>query len=245
MTVAIIIAGGKGKRARQPVPKQFISVNDKPILVHTLECFQNHPGIDAIEVVCLSGWSKPMRAYVLQFGLDKVKWITTGGETVQDSIHIGVQNLAKTCGADDTVIIHDGVRPFVEPGLLNDLLRVCGEKGNAVTSQPFTEQIFLVGDDKTTTREHIPRATVRRIQTPQAYRYGRLAQVYEEAFAKDIGLEDGSYANTTMVQFGETLHLSKGMNNNIKITTATDIELFKVLLKDREKRKAEKEAAAK
>ncbi len=143
--IAIIIAGGSGHRMGQDIPKQFINVYDKPILIYTLESFQKHPQIDAIEVVCIDGWHDILWAYAKQFNIDKLKWVVSGGSTGQESIRNGVYSLEGKANPDDTVIIHDGIRPLVEPSVLTDVISKCKQYGNAVTSMPYNEQIFCRG----------------------------------------------------------------------------------------------------
>ena len=150
MNVAIIIAAGQGHRMRQEIPKQFINVYDKPVVIYTLESFQRHPDIDAIEVVCLDGWQDLLRAYAKQFGITKLKWIVSGGSTAQESIRNGVFALKEECEDDDIVIIHDGIRPLVDESILSDVILKCREYGNAVTSLPYNEQIFVIKDEKCT-----------------------------------------------------------------------------------------------
>ena len=229
MNIALIIAGGSGKRTGQDIPKQFININDKPIIIYTLEGFQRHPDIDAIEVVCLDGWHDILRAYAKQYNITKLKWITSGGNSGQESIRNGVERLGEECADDDVIIIHDGIRPMIDEEVLSDVIVTCKKCGNAVTSLPYNEQIFKIKDDDSTT-EYIPRETLRRVMTPQAYRYGKLAWAYEKAFRENIGIYGSSYTNTMMVDLGETLYFAKGSDKNIKITTADDFELFKALL---------------
>ena len=228
-TVALLLASGKGQRTRQDIPKQFINVYDKPIVIYTLENFQKHPEIDAIYVVCLDGWQDILRAYSRQYNITKLKEIVNGGATVQESTRNGVFAMKGFCKDDDVVIIHDGIRPMVDPEVLSDVIATCRQFGNGVTSMPYNEQIFKKLDDYTT-REYIVRDTLRRVQTPQAYKFGKLLWAYEKAFAEDIGIKGSSYANTMMVDLGETLHFASGSDRNIKITTVDDIELFKALL---------------
>lgn len=234
MNTAIIIAGGSGHRMQLDIPKQFINVNDKPIIIYTLEAFQKHPQIDNILVVCIDGWQDMLRAYAKQNHIDKLKWIVDGGETGQESIRNGVFALRDICKNDDIVIIHDGIRPLVEEAVLSDVIVKCGQYGNAVTSLPYNEQIF-VKKDETTTTQYIPRETLQRVSTPQAYRYDKLLKGYERAFAEKIGIYGSSYANTMMVDLGETLHFAKGSDKNIKITTQDDLEIFKALIKSQSK----------
>ncbi|MBR6851195.1 MAG: 2-C-methyl-D-erythritol 4-phosphate cytidylyltransferase [Lachnospiraceae bacterium] len=232
MNIALIIAAGSGSRMGQDIPKQFINVYDKPVLIYTLEGFQKHPEIDAIEVVCLEGWQDVLWAYAHQFNITKLKWVIPGGKSGQESIRNGVYNLEDKCDSEDIIIIHDGIRPLVDESVLSDVIAVCREKGNAVTSMPYNEQIFVVSeDDETTTTQYIPRETLRRVSTPQAYRFGKLDQAYHEAFEKGIGIHGSSYTNTMMVELGERLHFAKGSDRNIKLTTRGDLEMFKAYLK--------------
>lgn len=230
--IAVIIAGGSGHRMGQDIPKQFINVYDKPVLIYTLEGFQKHPQIDAIEVVCIDGWHDVLRAYAKQFNITKLKWIVSGGETGQESIRNGVYNLEGKAADDDVIVIHDGIRPLVDDSVLTDVLVKAAKFGNAVTSMPYNEQIFVISkEDETTTTQYIPRETLRRVSTPQAYRFDILDQKYHEAFEKQIGIFGSSYTNTMMVELGETLHFAAGSDKNIKLTTKDDLELFKAYLK--------------
>ena len=198
--VAIVVAGGSGTRMGQDIPKQFINVFDKPVLIYTLESFQRHPDIDAIEVVCIEGWETMVEAYAKQFNIDKLKWIVRGGSSVQESI-------------------------------LTDVIAVCNKYGNAVTSLPYNEQIFVINQENTsTTKQYVPREQLRRVSTPQAYRYGKLRAAYRKAFDEHIGIYGSSYTNTMMVDLGETLHFAKGSDKNIKLTTKGDLELFKAYI---------------
>lgn len=230
MNVAIIIAGGVGSRMGMDIPKQFIHIYGKPVIIYTLEGFQKHPEIDAIEVVCLEGWESALKNYARQYGIDKLKWIAPGGATGQESIRNGVYNLEGVLKDDDIAIIHDGIRPMVDSGVLSDILRVCRLHGNGVTSTPYNEQIFRKLDEFST-REYIPRETLRKVATPQAYNYGLLLRSYKRAFAEEIGIYGSSYTNTMMVDLGETLYFAAGSDKNIKLTTKDDMELFMAYLR--------------
>lgn len=232
MNVAIIIAGGSGHRMGQDIPKQFINVNDKPILIYTLESFQRHPNVDAIELVCIDGWHDIVWAYAKQFNITKLKWVVSGGATGQESIRNGVFNLEDKCNEEDVIIIHDGIRPLVDETVLSDVIVKCQQYGNAVTSLPYNEQIFVVDPhNENTTTQYIPRETLRRVSTPQAYRFGKLDWAYHEAFEKGIGIYGSSYTNTMMVELGERLYFAAGSDRNIKLTTKDDLEMFKAYLK--------------
>ena len=230
MNTAIIIAGGSGSRMGQDIPKQFINVYDKPVLIYTLEGFQKHPQIDAIEVVCLDGWQEVLWAYAKQFGISKLKWVVTGGKTGQESIRNGVYALEGKAADDDIIIVHDGIRPLVDETVLTDVIIKAQQYDNAVTSMPYNEQIFVI-DDEISTVKFIPRETIRRVSTPQAYRFDLLDAKYHEAFEKGIGIHGSHYANTMMVELGVRLYLAAGSDKNIKLTTKDDLELFKAYLK--------------
>lgn len=232
MNIALIIAGGSGQRMGQDIPKQFINVFDKPVLIYTLEGFQKHPQIDAIEVVCIDGWHDILWAYAKQFNITKLKWVISGGNSGQESIRNGVYNLEDKCSSEDIIIIHDGIRPLVEPSVLSDVIAKCKLYGNAVTSMPYNEQIFVIDeDDETTTSKFIPRETLRRVSTPQAYNFKLLDEKYHEAFEKEIGIHGSHYTNTMMVELGVKLHFAAGSDKNIKLTTKDDLEMFKAYLK--------------
>ncbi len=235
MNYAVIIAGGHGARMGQDIPKQFISVYDKPVLVYTLESFQRHPLVDEIILVCIEGWQDMVWAYAKQFGISKLTQIVAGGDSGQESIRNGVYALEGTAQPDDIVIIHDGVRPLVEPDVLTDVIRTAQKHGNAVTSMPYNEQIFVISeDDPNTTTQYIPRETLRRVSTPQAYRFDILDNGYHRAEAENIGMEGSNYTNTMMVQLGVRLHFAAGSDKNIKLTTKDNLEMFKAYLRQDE-----------
>lgn len=237
MNVAIIIAGGVGSRMGQEIPKQFINVGEKPVIVYTLEAFQEHPLVDAIEVVCLAGWEQVLRAYARQYKIDKLKWVVKGGASGQESIRNGVYNFEGVLAEDDICIVHDGVRPMLDPEVITDVVRVAKERGNAVTSMPYNEQIFLVDKkDSATTTQYIPRETLRRVSTPQAYRFGLLDSKYHEAFEKGVGIDGSNYTNTMMVQLGVRLNFAVGSDRNIKLTTPENLEFFRAWAMERDAR---------
>ena len=231
MTVAVIIAGGVGSRMGLDIPKQFVQVNGKPVLLYTLDAFERHPMVDAIEIVLIEGWEDVVWAYAKQYGISKLKWIVTGGATGQESIRNGVYGLEDKCSPDDIVIIHDGIRPLVDAAVLDDVITKARQFGNGVTSMPYNEQIFIVDEQSpTTTTKYIPRETLRRVATPQAYRFGLLDSSYHEAFEKGVGVTGSSYTNTMMVELGHRLYFASGSDKNIKLTTRGDMDVFKALI---------------
>lgn len=227
---AIIIAGGVGSRMGHDIPKQFIEVEGKPVLMYTLESFQNHPLVDSIVLVCIDGWQEDVRSWCAESGITKLSKIVTGGASGQESIRNGVFSLEGESADDDVIIIHDGIRPLVDDFVLTDVIHKCRQYGNAVTSLPYNEQIFLV-DDEISTVKYIPRETLRRVSTPQAYLFSRLDSAYHEAFEKQIGIYGSSYTNTMMVELGERLYFAAGSDKNVKLTTPDDLEWFRAYLR--------------
>lgn len=229
MATAIIVAGGMGTRMEQDIPKQFINVYDKPVLVYTLESFQRHPQISSVLVVCIDGWHDVVKAYANQYGINKLTGIISGGSTVQESIRNGVYALEGVCSNEEIVVIHDGIRPLVDEAVLTDVIVKCQKYGNAVASLPYNEQIF-VADDNISTVRYIPRDNLRRVSTPQAYKFGKLLWAYQKAFSEGKGIYGSSYTNTMMTELGERIYFSIGSEKNIKLTTKDDLELFKAYL---------------
>ena len=202
------------------------------MLLYTLESFQKHPQVNAIEVVCIDGWHDVLWAYAKQFNIGKLKWVVSGGNTGQESIRNGVYNLAGKVANDDTIIIHDGIRPLVDETVLTDVIMKAKQYGNAVTSLPYNEQIFVVdAANEVSTTKFIPRETLRRVSTPQAYRFDLLYSKYQEAYEKGIGIYGSHYTNTMMVELGVRLYFASGSDKNIKLTTKDDLEMFKGYLK--------------
>ena len=169
--VALLIAGGSGNRMGQSVPKQFLTVNERPVIVYTLEAFQKHPEIDAIAVVCISGWETVLQAYANQFNITKLKYIIAGGKNGQDSIRNGVYELEKHFAPDDIVLIHDAIRPMVSADIISDCIRVTREKGNAITVIPCAEAMLQTQDGLISSGSY-PRDRLKRTQTPQGFRIG-------------------------------------------------------------------------
>ena len=212
------------------IPKQFIEVEGKPVLMYTLESFQKHPLVDSIVLVCIDGWQDDVRRWCAESGITKLRKIVTGGASGQESIRNGVFSLEGECSPDDVVIIHDGIRPLVDDFVLTDVIDKCRKYGNAVTSLPYNEQIFIV-DDEISTVKYIPRETLRRVSTPQAYLFSLLDPAYHEAFEKEIGIYGSSYTNTMMVELGHRLYFAAGSDKNVKLTTPDDLEWFRAYLR--------------
>ncbi len=231
MVVALLTAAGSGTRMHQDIPKQFIHVDDKPIIVHTMEAFQKHPGIDAIMVVTLDSWMVVLKAYAEQFGITKLKWVVPGGVTGQASIRNGLEALAKELSDDDVVMIHDGNRPMVSSEVISNSLAVFADRGSAVAVIPCTEVVFE-SDDGVTSCTSTEREKLFRTQTPHTYRLGELLDAHHEAEKR--GLPPMAASCMLMKELGRTTYFSKGSEINIKITTMEDLRIFKALLHTKE-----------
>lgn len=228
MNIALIIAGGIGARMNQDIPKQFLNVFDKPVIVYTMEAFQKHHEIDAIEIVCLDGWHDVVYAYAKQFGISKLENIVSGGTNGQDSIRNGLFDIASRHSEDDDIVlVHDAIRPMLSEEVISDNIRVCRECGNAITVVPCTAAMLKTFDSVSTT-EQVPRDNLKITQTPQTFFVKDLVEAHKEALSKGI---TNSVASCTMyIELGRKLYLSMGSEKNLKLTTREDIEIFKALL---------------
>lgn len=225
--IALIIAGGVGSRMHQDIPKQFLNVYDKPVIIYTLEAFQKHPNIDAIEVVCLEGWELILQSYCRQFNITKLENIVCGGATGQESIRNGIVDLVARHESDDLVLVHDGNRPMVSSEVISDCIRVATKYGNAIAAIPCAEAMLKTTDGVSST-EQIARDNLKRTQTPQAATVGELVAAHKEALEK--GITSSVATCTLFVELHKKLYFSLGSEKNIKLTTTEDIEIFKALL---------------
>lgn len=228
MNIGMLIAGGKGVRTNQDIPKQFLNIHDKPVIVYTMQAFQKHPEIDAILVVCIDGWQEMLKAYAHQFNITKLKWITAGGENGQESIHNGLLELEKYCSQSDLVLIHDAIRPNVSQEIISNCIAECRLHGSAITVIPCAEAMLLRNENLNSSSALISRETLARTQTPQGFPLGKLLWAHEEA--KKRGICNSTASCTLMVELGEEVHFCPGSEKNIKITTTEDIEIYKALL---------------
>ena len=225
--IALLIAGGSGNRMHQDIPKQFITVNERPVIVYTLEAFEKHPEIDAIAVVCIEGWDQVLWAYAKQFNITKLKYVVPGGKNGQDSIRNGVYELEKHFDSEDIVLIHDAIRPMVSAEIISDNIRVATEHGNAVTVIPCAEAMMQT-EDGTVSCGSYPRDRLKRTQTPQAFHLGKICDLHRRAL--EAGITNSVASCTLMIEMGEQVYFSAGSEKNIKLTTVEDIDIFKALL---------------
>ena len=227
MNVALVIAGGSGQRMHKEIPKQFLNVYDKPVLIYTLEAFQNHPSIDAIEVVCIDGWQAILYAYAKQYGITKLENVVVGGVNGQDSIRNGVMDIASRHDGDDLILIHDAIRPMVSRDIISDCIRVASTYGSAIAAIPCMEAM-LTTQDGMSSHTQISRSELMRTQTPQAASVKRLVDAHNEALKR--GITSSIATCTLLIELGQEVHFSLGSEKNIKLTTVDDLDIFKALL---------------
>lgn len=228
MVVALLTAAGTGTRMGQDIPKQFMHVQNKPLIIHTMEAFQKHPNVDAIMVVTLPAWEAVLQAYARQFNISKLRWVVPGGATGQESIYNGLQALSKEIEKEDTVMVHDGNRCLVSSEIISNSLATFHAHGSAVAAIPCVEAVFRSEDDGLSSTVSIPREKLFRTQTPHTYTLGKLLWAHEEAKKREI--INTAASCTLMQQLGETVYFSKGSETNLKITTVDDMLIFEALL---------------
>lgn len=226
--IGLIIAGGVGARMQQAVPKQFMTVLDKPVIIYTLEAFEKHPSIDVIAVVCLEGWENILASYAKQYGIEKLKHIIPAGEVGQESIKNGIFELEKYYAKDSIVLVHDAIRPMVSQDVISDCIAVTKQHGNAIVCIPCQEAM-LETTDKISSQSSYPRDNLKRTQTPQGFKLDVILNAHKKA--KELGITNSVASCTLMIEIGETVYFSTGSEKNIKLTTPEDIDIFKALLR--------------
>lgn len=233
MNIVLLTAAGNATRMHQDIPKQFLHVDNKPIIIHTMEAFQRHPSIDAILVVTLSEWKSVLWAYARQFNITKLKWVTEGGETGQDSIYNGLKLLEETLESIDDVVVtvHDGNRPLVSDEIISNNLAVFEKYGSAVAAIPCQEVVFE-SEDHISSHISIERERLLRTQTPHTYYLSELLAAHKEA--REKGIHSTAASCMLMERLGKETYFSKGSEINLKITTLDDMKIFQALLHTRD-----------
>ncbi len=230
MIIALLTAGGTSNRMGQDIPKQFMCIDNKPVIIYTMQNFEYSPEIDAIAVVCLKGWEVVLQAYANQYNITKLHYIFEGGKDNQTSIRNGVMGLRDAgCSPDDIILVHDGVRPLISSQIISENIRVCREYGYAVTGLTCKEAIMELADD-TVHQISIPRERLVRTQTPHTYPLGTLVDAHDKAARQGI---TGTVASCSlMAALGiDDQHLVQGSEKNgLKLTCPEDVELFKALI---------------
>lgn len=246
MNIAVILAGGVGSRVGANRPKQFIEVMGKPVLYYTIEVFQKHPNIDIIEIVCHKSWKDYLKKMVEKYELNKVKWVADGGETFQESVLNGINYLSNKISRDDIVLVHFGASPFLQGDIITDCIRVCKEKGNAISTTDF----FILSGEKKSTKSvddpenysdiYIDRDTVACMSSPHAFKYGFIKDMYDEAIETGVINEVEPHTTTLMYKMGKRIYFAKGSQTNVKITRKEDLELFEGYVMQKQEYEAKK-----
>lgn len=243
MNIGVILAGGTGTRVGVGVPKQFIKVENKPILAYTLEIFQNNKNIDAIEIVCHKDWFDEVEKICLEYGITKKRWICTGGASFQESTMNGIMNLKGKISKDDIVVISFGVSPMTPQEDIDDSIRVCSEHGNAIASVDL-DLCTCIKDDEESTTQNIIRETLKGFANPWTFKFGELYAAYEEAVEKNMLDTLEPHTTSLYLALGKRLWFSQSTSAQCKITHKSDLDVFEghlLLQKKREENKPEGE----
>lgn len=232
MTHLVLLAGGVGQRVGAGMPKQFVEVLGRPVIAYTLEIFEKHPEIDDILVVCHREWRDVLSEIIRTNGFKKVVKVVNGGEDFQHSMINGVRGLEGMAADDDVVMTHWAASPFVTDEVISDNIRVCREKGNAMSACPF---FLIVGsNDGDHSATWVDRDSIMMLNAPQSFRYDYVRDFYKEAELKNLIDSVEPHTTTLMYKMGRKIYFSKGNQFNVKITTKEDIVLFKGYLMARE-----------
>ena len=223
----ILLAGGIGKRMGTDIPKQFLQVKGKPVIVYTIENFQRNPAIEKIVVVCVKEWMEELKTIVKEYNLTKVEWIIEGGKTGHDSIRNGVFFLKDKVTEEDYVIVHDAVRPILPQKAIDEVLRVAHERGNA-SSCIACHPPIVIKDDSISGTKDVERDKIILTASPQAFHYPLALRCYEQAEKENY--HDSTFTSSLLIHCSERVFFAKGTTCNIKITTKEDLALFEALL---------------
>lgn len=219
MNVAVIFAGGIGSRMNsRALPKQFLEVHGKPIIVHTLQHFQDHPEIDRIAVAILAEWREQFARMLVRYELDKVQWVVDGGATGNESRHRALRAVADECPDDTVVLLHDGVRPLINAQLISDNIETVRTRGPAITCTKFNETVVASADGQVD--EVIPRDHIYAAQAPQSLRLGDAMKLYDRVLSEND--RDAIDTCSLLRRYGYPMFRVDGPRSNIKITTAED-----------------------
>lgn len=233
MNIAIIFAGGTGRRLKNgedTTPKQFLKIYNKPIIIHTLEIFQCHPGIDKIYIAIHPDYIDYMNELVKHYFITKTAGIVQGGATGQDSIYNALKLAQKENSAQDIVLIHDGVRPNITAEVISENIECAKSNGNAITCTSCFETILV--SENGTEPKHVPfRKHTYAAQAPQSFHLGEVIEAHEAI--RKINPEYTNIVDTCTLfnTLGKTTYMVKGNRGNIKITTIEDLYILRALIR--------------
>lgn len=237
MNIAIIFAGGSGVRMGAGIPKQFLEINGKPVIVHTLDLFENHKEIDKIYISVLADYIPYMNKLVERFNLTKVSGICAGGETGQDSIYNALSKAREENPGDSIVLIHDGVRPWITYETISRNIQGVKDNGNAITCTACFETILMSTNGKTV--ETVPyRKDTFAAQAPQSFRLDDILSAHEKVRATENRYDNLVDSCTLIKSIGMEAHMVEGNRGNIKVTTPEDVYMYRALLQYKENEQA-------
>lgn len=238
MNIAIIFAGGSGVRMGAGVPKQFLEINGKPILFHTLSLFEEHHEIDKIYLSVLEDYIPYVWALATEFHISKLAGVVPGGSTAQDSIYKALKKAEEENPNDSIVLIHDGVRPFIGYDVISKNIESVKKYGSAITSNMCYETV-LISKDNGETVDNLPyRKECYTAQAPQSFFLRDIVEAHENIRKENPEYEDVVDSCTLMKSIGKTTHLIEGNRGNIKVTTPVDVYMFRALLNYKENEQA-------
>ena len=232
MNYALIFAGGVGRRMNsRALPKQFLEINSKPVIIHTIEKFDEHPEIDGICVVCVDEWMSHLKNLLKKYNIQKVKWIIAGGETALDSQYNGLKAIGSDAEKTDIVLIHDGVRPMINSKLISDCIESVRQYGSGVCVAPATETIVRA-DESDFIQSTVLRSECMLARAPQSFYLNDIISVHEQA------IKDNNHnhidSTSMMLAYGRKVHVVEGPSENLKVTTPADFYICKALLDAKE-----------
>lgn len=237
MNIAIIFAGGSGVRMGAGVPKQFLEINGKPVIIHTLQLFQFHDEIDRIYIAVLKDFVSYMKELVEEFHITKTAAVLPGGDTAQDSIYRALKKAEEENPADSIVLIHDGVRPFVTYDVISANIAGVKARGNAITCTSCYETILLSHDGEAVSSVPYRKDTFA-AQAPQSFYLKDILAAHDVVRARPEGYENMVDACTILKSQGKDVHMVPGNRGNIKVTTPEDVYMFRALLQYKENEEA-------
>lgn len=268
MNIALVLAGGVGRRMGVTTPKQFLNVLGKPVIVYTLKVFQDNPNIDAIEVVIVESYIAEVKSYREKYGIDKLKWVVPGGGICQESIRNGIFNLEGKAKGTDNILIVMSVAPLISDEVIDDSIRVCNKYGNAVagaysiynfstihrdiefieqrsdSKDSLTDKPIGLGAECVWANNYIYKEDHVTLNMPWTFPLKKLLWAYKKAFNEGIGNDVRAYTTTLMVDLGEKLYFSKDtQKNKLKLTTLDDVDMFEGYLLIQELKKGNVEVA--
>lgn len=230
MNVVVLLAGGTGQRLGAAIPKQFVEVLGKPLIVYALEIYQRSPNIDAIEVVCVPEYMDAVWKYQTEYSISKLQWVVPGGASCQESTRNGIFALEGICSDDDILMFNMSTSVFVSEDIIEDSLQVCRKHGNAFAAMQCIYNNAETHDGLRSNRIHF-KEVHRTLNLPWTAPFGTFDRLYRKAAAEGIEMSAASYVPTLFLAMGETLYLSKDTaKNKIHVSTQDDLDIITACL---------------